>query len=176
MVTQMTNRLLATVMTFAVSTGLAAHAAQDPHKALPQVNLTRLTLPTPSSVPQAVHTAAAQVTNAASRVSDAATAAVDPSGAIRGAFQRDHVALEHLRQQASVLKGSAHPAFNQLISNDEATLVEMEKTALASNNSSPSASIAAMDQLVASAEAALAKAKSQPDAVKTQGNGHNSKN
>jgi hypothetical protein len=176
MITQMTNRLLATVMTFAVSTGLAAHAAQDPHKALPQVNLTRLTLPTPSSVPQAVHTAAAQVTNAASHVSDAATAAVDPSGAIRGAFQRDHVALEHLRQQASVLKGSAHPAFNQLISNDEAALVEMEKTALASNNSSPSASIAAMDRLVASAEVALAKAKSQPDAVKTQGNGHNSKN
>lgn len=183
MITQMTNRLLATVITFAVSTGLAAHAAEDPHKALPQVNLTRLTLPTPNSVPQAVQTAAAQVSHAATHVSDAAnhvsdaaTAAVDPSGAIRGAFQRDHVALEHLRQQASALKGSAHPAFNQLISNDEATLVEIEKTALASNNSSPSASIAAMDNLVTSAEAALARAKSQPDAVKTQGNGHRPKN
>jgi hypothetical protein len=163
-------------MTFAVSTGLAAHAAQDPHRALPQVNLSHLTLPRASAVPQAVETAATQVSNAANHVSDAATAAVDPSAAIRAAFQRDHVALEHLRQQASVLKGSAHPAFNQLISNDEATLVEMEKTALASNNGSASTSIAAMDRLVASAEAALAKAKSQPDAVKTQGNGHQPKN
>jgi len=176
MITQMTNRLLATVMTFAVSTGLAAHAAQDPHKALP-----RLTLPAASSVPQAVQTAAthvseaaSQVSDAANHVSDAATAAVDPSAAIRAAFQRDHVALEHLRQQASVLKGSAHPAFNQLISNDEATLVEMEKTALASRTGSAS-SIAAMDQLVASAEAALAQAKAQPAALKTQGNGNQPK-
>jgi hypothetical protein len=138
--------------------------------------LSHLTLPKASAVPQAVETAATQVSNAANHVSDAATAAVDRSAAIRAAFQRDHVALEHLRQQASVLKGSAHPAFNQLISNDEAALVEMEKTALASNNESASTSIAAMDQLVASAEAALAKAKSQPDAVKTQGNGHKSTN
>ncbi|HSO92955.1 MAG TPA: hypothetical protein VLS53_00610 [Candidatus Dormibacteraeota bacterium] len=172
MVTQMTNRLLATVMTFAVSTGLATHAAQNPHHALPQVNLTRLTLPRASSVPQAVQTAAAQLTVAANHVSETATAAVDPTAAIRAAFQRDHVALEHLRQQASVLKGSAHPAFNQLISNDEETLVELEKTALASNSSSPSASIATMDHLVAAAEAALAQAKAQPAALKTNGNGH----
>jgi len=171
MVTQMTNRLLATVMAFAVSTGLVAHTAQNPHRALPQVNLTHLTLPRASAVPQAVETAAAQVSDAANHVSDAATAAVDPNAAIRSAFQRDHVALEHLRQQASVLKVSAHPAFNQLISNDEATLVEMEKTALTSKTGSASTSIAAMDQLVASAEAALAQAKAQPAALKTQGNG-----
>jgi hypothetical protein len=175
MVTQMTNRLLAMVMTFAVSTGLAAHVAQNPQRTLPKVSLTSLTLPRASSVPQAVQTAAAQLSDAANHVSETATAAVDPGAAIRAAFQRDHVALEHLRQQASVLKGSAHPAFNQLISNDEATLVEMEKTALASNNSSPSASIAAMDQLVTSAEAALAQAKAQPAAVKSNGNGHTPK-
>jgi hypothetical protein len=170
MITQMTNRLLATVMTFAVSTGLVAHAAQDPHKSLPQVNITHLALPSASAVPQAVQSAAATVSTAANHVSDAATAAVDPSAAIRAAFQRDHVALEHLRQQASVLKGSAHPAFNQLISNDEAALVEMEKTALASKASSASATIAAMDQLVVSAQAALASAKAQADAVKTRVN------
>jgi hypothetical protein len=173
MVTQMTNKLLATVMAFAVSSGLAAHAAQDPQRTLPKVSLsnlsqTRLTLPNATSVPQAVQTAA-------NHVSDVATAAVDPSAAIRAAFQRDHVALEHLRQQASVLQGSAHPAFNQLISNDEATLVEMEKTALASNSTSAATTITAMDQLVASAQAALAQAKSQPAAVKTQGNGHQPK-
>jgi hypothetical protein len=167
MVTQMTNRLLATVMAFAVSSGLVAHAAQDPHNVLPRVSL-----PAPSSVPQAVQTAAAQVSDAANHVSDAATAAVDPSAAIKAAFQRDHVALEHLRQQASVLKSSAHPAFNQLISNDEATLVEIEKTALASKAGSAAASIAAMDQLVASAEAALAQARAQTGATRTQGNGH----
>jgi hypothetical protein len=173
MVTQMTNKLLATVMAFAVSSGLVAHTAQDPHRNLPAVNLTkvsltRLTLPSATSVPAAVQAAA-------NHVSDVATAAVDPSAAIRAAFQRDHVALEHLRQQASVLNGSAHPAFNQLISNDEATLVEMEKTALASNSTSAPATIAAMDQLVTSAEAALAQAKAQPAATKTQGNGHQPK-
>jgi hypothetical protein len=172
----MTNKLLGTVMAFAVSTGLVAHTAQDPHKALPKVNLTQLSVPRASSVPQAVQTAAAQVASAANHVSDAATAAVDPSAAIRAAFQRDHVALEHLRQQASVLRGSAHPAFNQLISNDEAALVEMEKTALATKAGSPAATIAAMDQLVRSAQAALATAKAQPDAVKSQGNGHQTKN
>lgn len=171
MVTLMTNRLLATVMAFAVSTGLAAHAAQDPQRALPQVNLAKITLPKATSLPQAVQT----VQTAANHVTDAAATAVDPSAAIRAAFQRDHVALEHLRQPASALKGSAHPAFNQLISNDEATLVELEKTALASNSGSAASSIAAMDQLVASAEAALAQAKAQPAAVKTQGNGHQPK-
>ena len=171
MVTLMTNRLLATVMAFAVSTGLAAHAAQDPKRALPQVNLAKITLPKATSLPQAVQT----VQTAANHVTDAAATAVDPSAAIRAAFQRDHVALEHLRQPASALKGSAHPAFNQLISNDEATLVELEKTALASNSGSAASSIAAMDQLVASAEAALAQAKAQPAAVKTQGNGHQPK-
>ena len=170
MVTQMTNKLLATVMAFAVSSGLVAHTAQDPHRALPTVSLsklsqTRLNLPSATSVPQAVQTAA-------NHVSDVATAAVDPSAAIRAAFQRDHVALAHLRQQASVLKGSAHPAFNQLVSNDEATLVDMEKTALASNSTSAATTIASMDRLVASAEAALAQAKAQPAATKTQGNGH----
>ena len=53
MVTQMTNKLLATVMAFAVSTGLAAHAAQDPQRALPQVNLAKITLPKATSVPPA---------------------------------------------------------------------------------------------------------------------------
>ena len=169
MVTQMTNRLLATVMAFAVSSGLAAHAAQDPQRALPAVTLTKLTLPTATSVPQAVQSAASHVTEVAATV-------IDPTAAVKAAFQRDHVALEHLRQQASVLKGSAHPAFNQLISTDEAALVEIEKTALASNSASPSGTIAAMDQLVASAEAALAQAKAQPAATKTQGNGHLKKN
>lgn len=175
MVTQMTNRLLATVMTFALSTGLAAHVAHNPQPSLPKVNLTSLALPRASSVPQAVQTAAAQLGDAANHVTETATAAVDPAAAIRAAFQRDHVALEHLRQQASVLQGSAHPAFNQLISNDEATLVEMEKNALASNSNSPAASIAAMDQLVTSAEAALAQAKAQPATVKANGNGHQPK-
>jgi hypothetical protein len=172
MITQMTNRLLATVMAFAVSTGLAAHAAQDPQRALPKVNLTNITLPKATSLPQAVQT----VQTAANHVTDAAATAVDPSAAIRAAFQRDHVALEHLRQPASALKGSAHPAFNQLISNDEATLVELEKTALASNSGSAASSIAAMDQLVASAQAELNRQLATAGATKTTGNGHLKKN
>jgi cysteinyl-tRNA synthetase len=100
----------------------------------------------------------------------------DGGAAIRAAFQRDHVALEHLRQPASALKGSAHPAFNQLISNDEATLVELEKTALASNSGSAASSIAAMDQLVASAQAELNRQLATAGATKTTGNGHLKKN
>ncbi|MEO6795930.1 MAG: hypothetical protein ABI401_10660 [Candidatus Dormibacter sp.] len=164
----MTNKLLATVMAFAVSTGLAAHAAQDPQRALPQVNLAKITLPKATSVPQAVQT----VQTAANHVADVATTAVDPSAAIRAAFQRDHVALEHLRQPASALKGSAHPAFNHLISNDEATLVELEKTALAVKSGSAASSIAAMDQLVASAQAELNRQLATAGATKATGNGH----
>lgn len=178
MVSQMTNRLLATVIAFAVSTGVAAHAAQDPRHPLPGVTVSELQSPglslhklsaprvtvTATSLPQAVQTAATHLT-------EVATAAVDPSGAIRAASQRDHIALEHLRQQASALKGSAHPAFNQLISRDEAALIDLEKTGLASNGTSTASSIAQMDQLVASAQAALSQAESQPAATKTQGNG-----
>ncbi len=170
MVTQMMNRLLAMVMAFAMGSGLAAHAAQDPHKTLPRVAMPTLTLPTATSLPATLQTAA-------NHVSDSATSAIDPSAAIRAAFQRDHVALEHLRQPASALKGSAHPAFNQLISNDEATLVDLERTALASKNAAASSTISAMDQLVSSANAALQNALAQPAAQKTgrqatAGNGH----
>src|SRR5207302_9066520 len=83
-----------------------------------------ITLPAASSLPMTLQTAA-------SRISETATAAIDPSAAIRDAYQRNHVALEHLRQAASQLKGSAHPAFNQLILTDEAALTELERTALA---------------------------------------------
>src|SRR5438270_5344932 len=150
----MTNRLLGIVIAFALTSGVVAHAAQAPQRPL-----TPITFPAASSLPAALETAASHVT-------EAATGAIDPAGAIRAAYQRDHVALEHLRQQASQLKGSAHPAFNQLVSNDEAKLVEMEKTALASKDASTSATIAAMDQLVTPAQAALAEAKEQANAAK----------
>jgi len=77
MVTQMMNRLLAMVMAFAMGSGLAAHAAQDPHKTLPRVAMPTLTLPTATSLPATLQTAA-------NHVSDSATSAIDPSaGAVR---------------------------------------------------------------------------------------------
>lgn len=143
MVISMTNRLLVMVIVFALTSGVVAHAATAPQRPLAPI-----TLPAASSLPMALQTAA-------SRIGETATGAIDPFAAIRDAYQRDHVALEHLRQAASDLKGNAHPAFNQLISNDEARLTEIERTALATTRPSVSSSIAAMDALVASAQAKL---------------------
>jgi hypothetical protein len=161
MVISMTNRLLVMVIVFALTSGVVAHAATAPQRPLAPI-----TLPAASSLPMALQTAA-------SRIGETATAAIDPFAAIRDAYQRDHVALEHLRQAASELKGDAHPAFNQVISNDEAALTEIERTALATTRPSVSSSIAAMDALVASAQAELNHELSL-NSTKTQGNGDKS--
>jgi hypothetical protein len=156
MVFSMTNRLLLMVITFALTSGVVAHAAQAPERPL-----TPITLPAASSLPMALQTAA-------SHISETATAAIDPSAAIRGASLRDHVALEHLRQAAAAqLTGSRRPAFDQLVSSDEAALTEIERTALATTRPAVSSSIAAMDAVVASAEAELNRQLSQAAAVKS---------
>jgi hypothetical protein len=156
MVFSMTNRLLLMVITFALTSGVVAHAAQAPERPLAPI-----TLPAASSLPMALQTAA-------SHISETATAAIDPSAAIRGASLRDHVALEHLRQAAAAqLTGSRRPAFDQLISSDEAALTEIERTALATTRPAVSSSIAAMDAVVASAEAELNRQLSQATAVKS---------
>jgi len=157
MVFSMTNRLLSIVIAFALTSGVVAHAAQAPQRPL-----TPIALPAASSLPMTLE-------DAASRISETATGAIDPSAAIRDAYQRDHVALEHLRQAASQLKGSAHPAFNQLISDDEDALAEIERTALATTRPSVSSAITAMDTLVASAQAELNRELSQAGAAKSQG-------
>ncbi len=157
MVVSMTNRLLVMVVAFALTSGVVAHAATAPQRPLAPI-----TLPTASSLPMAFETAA-------SRIGETATGAIDPSAAIRDAYQRDHVALEHLRQAASQLKGSAHPGFNQLISEDEGALTEIERTALATTRPSVSSAMAAMDALVASAQAELNRQLSQAGAAKSDG-------
>jgi hypothetical protein len=136
-VIQMTNRLLGIVIALALTSGVVAHAAQAPQRPLAPV-----TLP-------------ATLQAAASRVSESATAAIDPSAAIRAAYQRNHVALEHLRQQASTLKGDAHAAFNQFVSDQELVLTQTERAALATSRPDAPSAIAAMDTLVAAAEAEL---------------------
>ena len=161
MVISMTNRLLVMVIVFALTSGVVAHAATAPQRPLAPINL-----PAASSLPMALQTAA-------SRIGETATGAIDPFAAIRDAYQRDHVALEHLRQAASDLKGNAHPAFNQLISNDEARLTEIERTALATTRPSVSSSIASMDAVVASAQAELDNELSQ-STTKSQGQGDKS--
>ncbi len=139
----MTNRLLGMVIALALTSGIVAHAAQAPQRPL-----------SPISLPAALQTAA-------SRVSETATAAVDPSAAIRAAYQRDHVALEHLRQQASPLKGAAHSAFNQFIADQEAALTQTERTALATSRPAASSAITAMDMLITAAEDELNRELSQ---------------
>ena len=143
MVITMTNRLLSVVIALALTSGIVAHAAQSPQRPLAPVTL-----------PDALQTAA-------SHVSETATGAVDPSAAIRAAYQRNHVALEHLRQQASALKGGAHAAFNQFISDQEEALTQIERTALATSRPAVSSAIAAMDNVVAAAEAELNRELSQ---------------
>jgi glutamine synthetase adenylyltransferase len=155
----MTNRLLGIVIAFALTSGIVAHAAQAPQRPLAPAGL-----PSATDLPAALQTTASHIT-------ETATSVIDPSGAIRDAYQRDHVALEHLRQQASQLKGSAHPAFNQFISDQEAALLEIERTALATSRPASSSTIAAMDQLVAAAQAELTRELSQPGSTKSNGSG-----
>ncbi len=143
MVIKMTNRLLSIVIAIALTGGIVAHAAQAPQRPLAP-----LTLP-------------ATLQTAASHVSETATGAIDPSAAIRAAYQRNHVALEHLRQQASPLKGSKHAAFDQFISDQELALTQTERTALATSRPAVSSSIAAMDKVVAVADEDLSRELSQ---------------
>lgn len=137
MVINMTNRLLGIVIALALTSGLVAHAAQAPQRPLAPV-----TLP-------------ATLQTAASHVTETATGAIDPAAAIRAAYQRNRVALEHLRQQASPLKGSAHAAFNQFVSDQELALTQTERAALATTRPDATSAIAAMDKLVAAAAAEL---------------------
>jgi hypothetical protein len=150
MVITMTNRLLGIVIALALTSGIVAHAAQAPQRPLAPV-----TLP-------------ATLQTAASHVSETATGAIDPSGAIRAAYQRNRVALEHLRQQASALKGSAHAAFNQFIADQELALTQTERAALATSRPDVSSAIAAMDTLVTTARARLDLELSQATAAKSQ--------
>jgi glutamine synthetase adenylyltransferase len=155
MVITMTNRLLAVVIALALSSGIAAHAAQAPQRPIAPI-----TVAGSESFPVTLQTAAAHLT-------ETATSAIDPSAAIRDAYQRDHVALERLRQQASALKGNAHPAFNQYIDDQELVLAQTEHAALATSRPSAGTAIAAMDQLVAASQAELNRELSQPAAQKS---------
>jgi hypothetical protein len=137
MVIMMTNRLLGIVIALALTSGIVAHAAQAPQRPL-----------TPISLPDAIQTAA-------SKVSETATGAVDPAAAIRAAYQRNRVALAHLRQQASPLKGSARATVDQLIADQEGALTETQRTALATRRPTASSAIAEMDKLVGAAEEGL---------------------
>jgi hypothetical protein len=152
----MTNRLLGVVMAFALSSGIVAHAAQTPQRPLSPV-----TLESANALPMALQTAA-------SHVAEAATGAIDPAAAIRAAYERDHVALEHLRQEAAPLQGSAHAAFNQYISDREGALAELERTALATARPAATTTIAAMDNLVTAAQTKLELELSQTGSAKSQ--------
>ena len=159
MIIKMTNRLLSIVIAIALTSGIVAHAAQAPQRPLAP-----LTLP-------------ATLQTAASHVGETATGAIDPSGAIRAAYQRNRVALEHLRQQASPLKGSARATFDQFISDQELALTQTERAALATSRPSVSSSIAAMDKVVADAEAELNRelSKATRENSDNQDRGGNSK-
>src|SRR2546423_2493076 len=145
----MTNRLLGIVIALALTSGVVAHGASAPQRPLSPI-----ALPAASSLPTAIQTAA-------SHISETATSAIDPAAAIRGAYQRDRVALAHLRQQASQLKGSAPPAFNQFISDQELALTQTERAALATTRPDAQSAIAAMDKLVAAADRELNRQLSQ---------------
>jgi hypothetical protein len=144
----MTNRLLSIVIACGLTSGIVAHAASAPQRPL-----TPITLPAGSSLPRALQTVASHVT-------ETATGAVAPSAAIRAAYERDHIALERLRQQAAPLKGSAHSTFDQFISDQETAILQAERAGLATSRPAASSTIAAMDKLVAAAEAELSRALS----------------
>jgi hypothetical protein len=150
MVITMTNRLLGIVMALALTSGIAAHAAQAPQQPL-------ISLPA--------------IQTAASHVGETATGAIDPGAAIRAAYQRNQVALEHLRQQASPLKGSARLAFYQFISDQQTALTQTQRTALATRRPAASSTIVEMDKLVTAAGDELNHELSQPSPAKSTGSG-----
>ena len=137
MVIKMTNRMLSIVIAIALTSGVVAHAAWAPQRPL-----------APLTLPAALQTAA-------SHVGETATGAIDPSAAIRAAYQRNRVALEHLRQQASPLQGTTRAAFEQFIADQELALTQTERAALATSRPSVSSSIAEMDNIVAAADEEL---------------------
>jgi hypothetical protein len=155
MVINMTNRLLGIVIALALTSGIAAHAAQAPQRPL-----------APITLPATLQTAASHVT-------ESATGAIDPAAAIRAAYQRNRVALEHLRQQAAPLKGGAHAAFNQFVSDQELALTQSERAALATTRPDAQGAIAAMDKLVADAEAELNRELSQAGGSNSQNSKQN---
>jgi hypothetical protein len=159
----MTSRLLGVVIAFALTSGIVAHAAEAPQRPLSPITFTSA-----SALPVALQTAA-------SHVAETATGAIDPTAAIRAAYLRDHVALEHLRQQASQLRGNAHPAFNQYVSDREGALTELERTALATSRPAVASTIAAMDTLVTAAQAKLNLELSAAGVAKFQGLGQSPK-
>jgi hypothetical protein len=150
MVINMTNRLLGIVIALALTSGIAAHAAQAPQRPL-----------APITLPATLQTAASHVT-------ESATGAIDPAAAIRAAYQRNRVALEHLRQQAAPLKGGAHAAFNQFVSDQELALTQTERAALATTRPDAQGAIVAMDKLVADAELELNRELSQAGGSNSQ--------
>src|SRR6202165_6001431 len=131
MVIKMTNRLLGIVIALALSSGIVAHAATAPQRPLAPISL--------ASANVALHTAA-------SHVAETATGTIDPAGAVRDAYQRDLVALEHLRQQAAQRKSGAHLAFNQHISDRETALIELKRSALATSRPAVASTNAAGDK------------------------------
>lgn len=182
MVITMTNRLLAIVMAFALSSGIVAHAAQDSSKKQPglPIPLPHLTLgeqATSASAPDASSTPGislpAPLQTVANNVADVAAGAIDHRAPIRAAYVRDQVALEHLRQSESKLSSETRQGFNAQISDNEAKLVDIERTALASGKPS-SASVAEMDKLVASATATLARDEAQREGDGSQHSGSDS--
>lgn len=181
MVITMTNRLLAIVMAFALSSGIIAHAAQDSNHRQPilPTPLQHLILgeratsagqPDATSTPAISLPAPAVLQTVANNVADAAAGAIDHRAPIRATYVRDQVALEHLRQSESKLSSGTRQSFNAQVSDDEAKLVDIERTALASGNPS-SSSVAEMDKVVASATATLARDQAQREGEGSQPSG-----
>jgi hypothetical protein len=184
MVITMTNRLLAIVMAFALSSGIIAHAAQDSNHKQPVLptplqhlilgeQATSAGQPGASSTPAISLPAPAVLQAVANNVADAAAGAIDQRAPIRAAYVRDQVALEHLRQSESKLSSGTRQSFNAQISDNEAKLVDIERTALASSKPSTS-SVAEMDKLVASAKATLARGEAQREGDGSQHSGSDS--
>lgn len=156
MVIQMTNRLLAVVIAVTLSTTLAAHASvQLPAFTLgvhvPLATFALRQPQVPAGVPAALQTAARSLTNQA-------RAALDPKSVVTAAYQRDHDALEHLRQRASALRSPAHASFTRSLDADQQTLATLERQALDYQSGDAASAALAMDHVVEQARAALAAA------------------
>jgi hypothetical protein len=156
----MTNRLLALVIAVALSATVAARAVQASYAGWTGP---RLGLRLPSHLlpldPQVAPQVPGVLQTAAVSLGRSAQQTLDPKSSLLRAYQRDHDALERMRQRASGLRQPARAAYNRLLDSDQQALATLERQALDYQSGDAAAAEGAMDQVVLRAEAALAKAQ-----------------
>jgi hypothetical protein len=178
MVSPMTNKLLATVMTLAVGSAVTAHAAQGVKVEVPSIataapHIAVRATPTPAA-PSPV-APVRPVTTVAPVTATPTCPPASVAASIRQAYQRDYAALEQLKQLGSSLKGALRLQFTNVIATNEAGALSLQNSALATLAAcravDQNSTIGQLDGLVTQARTAYNQSRRESDAGNS-GNGN----